>query len=178
MSEEGIVPEHCATQFLGYFVDFSRLQPTATKVQAIQQVLTFTNKMELKAFLGLLSFYNMFMPHKTSVAELLHCLLDKKVPNFWVWKEATTFQAAKSVLSSENILVQYNEKQPLVLTCDASPFSIAAVLSHQFADSLETTITCFSRTSLSAERNYSQLDKEALALVAVIKYLFIYFGGI
>nr|XP_034959630.1 uncharacterized protein K02A2.6-like [Zootoca vivipara] len=89
--------------------------------------------------------------------------------------DATTTEAQTeahgpgALLSSDSVLVQYSEARPLVLACDASPFGIGTVLSHRFPDGSEAPLAYFSRTLAPAERNYSQLDKEALALVAGVK---------
>lgn len=108
----------------------------------------------------------MFLPHKVTVTEPLHRLLNKKALWSWGHQETAAFNAVKGLLSSDIVLVQYSEARPLVLTCDASPFSIGAVLSHNFPDGREAPIAYFSKTLSPAEQNYSQLDKEMLVLLA------------
>uniref|UniRef100_A0A670I4V1 Gypsy retrotransposon integrase-like protein 1 n=1 Tax=Podarcis muralis TaxID=64176 RepID=A0A670I4V1_PODMU len=164
-------------EFLGYLIDASGLHPTTSKIRAIQQAPTPKNKTELQAFLGLLNFYNMFLPHKATVAEPLHRLLSTKTPWAWGHRETAAFNAVKALLSSDSVLVQYSESRPLVLACDASPFGIGAVLSHRFPDGREAPLAYFSRTLSPMERNYSQLDKEALALVAGVKRFHEYLYG-
>ena len=67
-------------------------------------------------------------------------------------------------------MVHFDSELPLILTCDTSPYGLGAVLSHQLEGGSEKPITFVSRTLAKAERNYSQLDKEALAVTFSIKH--------
>ena len=73
--------------------------------------------------------------------------------------------------------MHYNSELPLSLACDASSYGIGAVISHTFPDGAERPIAFASRSLSPTERNYSQLDKEALSLVFGVKRFHQYLYG-
>ena len=61
--------------------------------------------------------------------------------------------------------MRFDPDKPPLLACDASPYGVGAVLSHQMKDGSERPIAFASRSLSPAETNYSQLDKEGLSLI-------------
>lgn len=74
------------------------------------------------------------------------------------------------------MLIPYDSELPLLLACDASPTGIAGVLSH-IIKGVERPISFASRSLTSAEMNYSQLDREALAIIFAVDKFFMYLYG-
>ena len=91
-------------------------------------------------------------------------------PAKWHWgtKQIKAFQDAKDALQDNTLLVHYDSSKQLILACDASPHGLGAALSHILEDGLEKPIAYASRTLTAAEKNYSQLEKEALAVVYAV----------
>ena len=75
------------------------------------------------------------------------------------------------------MLVHYDPAVELVLACDASPYGVGAVLSHHFSDIEEKPIIFVSCSLGAAERKYSQLEKEGLAIVFGVKKFHQYLCG-
>ncbi|XP_070614630.1 FK506-binding protein 15 isoform X1 [Erythrolamprus reginae] len=177
-----IKPDKCvwgtnSIEFLGYKIDKEGIHPTTEKLRAIREAPEPRDKSELQAFLGLLNFYSVFLKQKATVAEPLHRLLQKEARWTWGKIEREAFAQIKNLLTSKSVVVQYSASLPIRLTCDASPYGIGGVLAHVLPNQTEAPIAFFSRTMTSTERNYSQLDKEALALVAGVKKFHNYIFG-
>ena len=83
-------------------------------------------------------------------------------------KQDATFQVITTALKS-SLLVHFDNSLPLILSCDASPYGVGAVLSHKMSDKVEKPIAFASRSLAAAEQNYSQLGKEALAVLFGMK---------
>ena len=68
------------------------------------------------------------------------------------------------LLQASKVLVHYNPKLPLVLICDASPYGIGAVFSHQIANGTDRPVAFASRTLVLAAKKYAQIER-GLAIV-------------
>ena len=123
------------------------------------------NVTQLKAFLGLVSYYAKFLPDLSTKLAPLYKLLRQDKQWEWSYQQEQSFQEVKQLLSSPNVLVHFDDQKPIVVACDASPFGIGAVLSHILEDGTEHPVAYTSRSLSIAEKRYSQLDKEALAIV-------------
>ena len=166
-----------SVEYLGHVIDKNGLHPSPSKVQAIKQALPPTNVTELKSFLGLVNYYHMFLSNLSTSLGPLHLLLCKNSRWNWSTEHSEAFTKVKSLLQSSSLLVHYDDKKPLLLACDASPCGIDAILSHCMDDGSDKPITFIFRTLAPAEKNYSQLEKEALAIVSTVKRLHHYLYG-
>ena len=101
--------------------------------------------------------------------EPLHQLLRKGEKWKWLEEQQTAFDKAKELLQSADLLVHFDPEKELILETDASDYGVGAVLFHKMKNGTERPIGYVSRTLQEAERNYSTLEKEALAIIFGIK---------
>ena len=78
---------------------------------------------------------------------------------------------------SSQLLVHFDPTKELILACDAFEYGIGAVLAHRMPDNSEKPIGYVSRTLSTAEKNYSEMKKEALACVFGVKRFHSYLLG-
>ncbi|XP_066946115.1 uncharacterized protein [Macrobrachium rosenbergii] len=110
-----------------------------------------------------------FVPNLATVASPLFELLKKNVE--WRWSEECqqAFENIKTEPLSPRFLTHFRPNLSEKLTCDASSIGIGAVLAHVIPDGVERPIAFASRALNKAERNYSQIEKEGLALIFGVK---------
>ena len=164
-------------EYLGHQVDADGLHTLPSKVAAVVNAPEPENEQQLHSFLGLLNYYSKFIPNLATMIHPLNRLLRQDVHWEWTQECARAFQQAKESLVSSQVLAHYDTSLPIKLAADASAYGIGAVISHVYPDGSERPVAFASRTLTSAERNYAQLEKEALALIYGIKHFHQYLYG-
>ncbi|KFD58275.1 hypothetical protein M513_01038 [Trichuris suis] len=139
------------------------------KVQAIRKAPAPQNKAELQAFLGLVNFYNRFVPNRADVLAPLYQLVKDNSSWKWGTEQKNAFQRIKESLSSSISLAHYDSNRPLAISCDASSIGIGAVLEHINADGTHESIYFASRVLQPSEQKYAQVDREGLAIVFAVQ---------
>ncbi|XP_070382840.1 uncharacterized protein [Dermacentor albipictus] len=150
--------------YLGHRIDRTGLHPTEKNVDAIMNAPSPQNLSELRSFLGMISFYSKFLPNMSDTLFPLYQLLEKNARWQWKLSQESAFRKAKQHLKDAEVLVHFDPSRKLKLECDASARGIGAVLFHTIG-STNRPVGFRSRTLTKAERNYPQLEREALALV-------------
>ena len=110
--------------------------------------------------------YGRFLYDLATILAPLHDLLKKDAKWTWGPKQQESFNHAKQMLCSPEVVVHYDTSKPLLLICDASPYGVGAVVAHQMEDRSECPIAYHSRYLAQSEQNYAQIDREALAIIS------------
>ena len=163
-------------EYLGHVINKEGLHPSPKKVDGIARAPAPKNTTELRAFLGSIQYYGKFVPQLSTLLSPLYELLQKNSQWKWTDKCEAAFLAAKAEISSDKVLTHYDVKLPIVLACDASQYGVGAVISHLIEEE-EKPIAFSSRTLTKSEQNYSQLEKEALAIIFGIRKFHKYLYG-
>lgn len=135
------------------------------------------NVSELLAFLDSVNYYGRFISNLATLLQPLNSLLQKGATWKWTKQCQDVFQSIEEKLGSPQVLSHYDSSLPLTLAADASVYGVGAVISQHYPDGTECPIAYASRTLPPSERNYSQLEKEALALIFVVKHFHQYLYG-
>jgi len=133
------------------------------KIAAVKEFPTPRNAKNVRQFFGLAGYYRRFIPHFSRIASPLSNLFKKDV--IFAWNKGTqeAFDTLRELLCKEPILQYPNFERAFVLTTDASSFAVGGVLS-QGEIGRDLPIAYASRVLNSAEKNYSTIEKELLAI--------------
>ena len=156
-------------EYCGHVIDGAGLHTAPGKIEAMMSCPIPQNVTQLKSFLGLINYYHKFLPNLSSILFPLHQLLKNDRKWEWDQKCQKSFEEVKRLLASKNVLVHYDPNLPVRLASDASAYGIGAVLSHVMPDGSEKPIAYGSKSLSKCQEKYSQIDKEALALIWAVK---------
>lgn len=151
-------------KFLGNIISKKGLTPDPEKIKAIQQMPPPKDVSQLRSLLGSMNFYQKFVKNMTVLRAPLDALLQKDAEFVWSKECQEVLDNFKNQIVNFN-LCHYQTDLPLILASDASNYGIGSCILHKFPDGNMRPIQFASRTLSPAEKNYSQIEKEALAII-------------
>ncbi|GBG82650.1 hypothetical protein CBR_g35015 [Chara braunii] len=163
--------------FLGYVVTQGGLQPDSRKVAAVKEAPVPTSLTQVRAFLGLASYYRRFIKGFAAIARPLTNLLRKEQPLHWDDECDQAFGALKDALVTAPILIRPDLSQQFMLITDWQPEAISAILAQKGNDGKEHVIEYASRTVPDERRNDSAPQGECYAVVWGIQHFHPYLYG-
>ena len=166
-----------SVEYLGQVVSREGIQPSDKKVEAILKVQPPADLSELRSFLGMVNHYGKFIQFLADRSAPLNRLLRKDTPWKWTNECQKCFEEIKEALTSMKVLAHYDSKLPVGLACDASGVGVGAVLFHRYEDGTERPIAYASKSLTPAEKNYSQIEREALSIIYGVKKFHQYLYG-
>lgn len=158
-------------KYLGFIVDKDGRRPDPDKIESIQKMPPPTDITTLRSFIGMINYYGQFVRQMREIRAPLDKLLMKDAKWLWSTECQRSFEKAKEILKSDLLLTHFDPQMEVKVAADASNYGLGAVILHRFPDTSEKAIAHAARALLPAEKNYSQIEKEALALIfAVTKF--------
>jgi hypothetical protein len=165
-------------KFLGFYVGQGQIRPDPEKVASIRNFPRPITKKDLHSFLGLINFYRKFLPKLADYVAPLTDLLKRINPDKIEWSEITNgyFDRSVNLVSDDLALHIPLPGAKFILQTDASGVGIAGVLGQEI-DGEFRPISFISRKLNAAERNYSVIELECLAIKYSVNYFYKYLYG-
>ena len=136
---------------------------------AVQKMPAPTTVSSLRSFLGSVQFYRKFLPNLSTHLEPLYRLTKKNSQWIWGTEEQAAFDTVKSLLCDDPVLARFDPFLPIGMACNASNVGIGAALFHRYEDGSKRPIANASKTLSETQRNYSQIQKEALSIIFALR---------
>lgn len=156
-------------QFLGHVVSKDGIQPDPRNVKSVQDWPTPRSATEVRAFLGLCSYYRKFIRSFAHHSVPLHALTEKNAPFQWTSQCQDAFTYLKHALTNPPVVSFPDFTVPFSLYTDASGSAIGAVLAQRQGDQ-EKVVAYASHVLTKAERKWSTYDRELWAIVWAVRH--------
>ncbi|XP_046604994.1 uncharacterized protein K02A2.6-like [Neodiprion virginianus] len=154
--------------YLGFRINEEGIRRLEAKIKSVKDAPKPKDVSELRSFLGSINYYGRFIENMAQKLRALYECLEK---DKFEWTEVCdkTFEKIKRELVSDKILVHFDPQKQTVLTCDASPYGISAVLAHRDEEDSAALARIFDPSKAIPEIAAARLQKWALIL-ALFEY--------
>lgn len=166
-------------RYLGYIVGSEGLRTDPTKLDCIKNFPRPTTAKQLRAFIGLCSYYRRFVENFSTIIAPMTALLGKrkgKQAVDWGQEAENSFKALKKALTEAPVLACPDFTKQFEVHCDASAVGIGSVLVQRI-DGNEHPVAFHSRLLTKTERNYSVTERELLSCLDSINHFRPYVDG-
>ncbi len=157
-------------KFLGHEVDEEGIHTGDDKITAVANFPQKKTVENIRSFLGLAGYYRPFIKSFAALASPLTKLLKKSEPFHWVSEQDNNFKDLKHALTYAPLRTFPNFKDPFLIYTDASTIDIGAVFMQTDGAGKNHVIAFACRVLTPAEKNYSVINLEILAVVWALKH--------
>jgi hypothetical protein len=152
--------------FLGFRISADGIKPDSRLVSKIMNIESPSTKRELEHFIGVVNFFGRFIPNFSQKLLVLNQLKKKNSEFLWTKECEVSFIAIKTELSTFPVVQPYSLGEEATVTTDASQETIAGCLTQN-----GHPVIFVSRNLTPAEKNYPNVEREALAVVWTVERL-------
>ena len=148
------------------------------RITDLQNAQIPKNVHEIRSFLGMANYSSRYIPDYATITEPLRALTKKNARFVWNNAQQEAFNKLKEALTRAPAIHHFVTKKETLLTVDASPVGISAILSQQDNGSDNSRVIAYASRALTpVEKRYSQTEKEALSIVWAVEHFHLYIYG-
>ena len=164
------------TEYLGHVISENGIEPDKGNIEKVVNYPVPKTVKQVRAFIGITSYYRRFIRDFAKIAAPLHGLMRKDTRFRWGAEHQKAFETLKNALVTYPILAYPDFDKPFVLSTDASDEAIGAVLSQPYENG-DRPVAYGSRVLNPAEKKYACVERELLAIVHFLKAFRPYLWG-
>jgi hypothetical protein len=152
--------------FLGYTIECGKgVRMADDKIQGIRDIDPPRGVSELRSFLGVVGFYDRFIPHYSDTTACLNDLLKKDAP--WKWDpelHGAAFAKIVAAIRNDIFLRAFDPEKPIRLSTDSSDVAYAGAMEQEYEDGWHPFLL-FHHKFKDGEKGWDGPDKELYAIV-------------
>ena len=154
-------------QYLGHILSTTGIRPLPSKTHAIQHMSSPTMPKQVRAFLGLVGYYQKFIKGFAKIAKPLTLLTRQQVKFKWTSDHQAAFIHLKDAIVQAPILHHPNPNKAYIVYIDGSDDACGAQLSQEH-NGMEFPIAFLSHTFSETQCKWSTTEQEAFGVYYMI----------
>ena len=164
--------------FYGLVFGADGASPDPQKVQSIIAAPEPQTPSEVRSLLGMLNYSSRFIPNYATITYPLRLLTRKDAKWEWTAQHQEALATLKHLITQQPVMAYFNPTKTTEIHVDASPVGLGAILTQKHAPDAAPQIVAYaSRALTTTEQKYSQLEREALAILWACQHYHLYIYG-
>ena len=147
-------------KFHGHLITKDGVKADDSKVRSIFEMPSPTDVPGVKRLCGTVQYMAKFLPDLSKVLEPIHALTRKETDFIWSSECEDAFTKIKSMLTNAPVIAYFDPNKEVVLQVDSSKDAVGAVILQD-----GRPVEYASRSLRKSERNWAQIEKEALSIL-------------
>ena len=170
-------PDKCTVkkpqvEYFGRLISANGVTPCPDKVLALLKMSHPESKQELQSYLGTVNFMSTFIPNLAQKTFTMRGLLKNGVQYLWTSDMQKEFKSVQQAIADVTQMRHFDPRLPVILETDASLKGLGAVLIQDGCP-----VRFLSKSLTPAESNYSNIERELLAVLHACEKLHVYTFG-
>ena len=164
--------------FFGQIFSERGTTPDPKRISALENTKKPTSAQEIRSFLGMVNYSSKYIKDYATISAPLRELTKKHVVFKWEQKHQDSFEMLKKALTSAPVMAYFDKNKESIVTVDASPVGISAILEQKSPETGTQSIIAYASRGLTdVEKRYSQTEKEGLSIVWAVEHFHLFLFG-
>jgi len=164
-------------ELLGHKVSYKGIKPLDKNIRAITNFPIPRKVKDVRAFVGLTSYYRKYIKHFAKIASPLTDLTKTANKFHWGQSQDNAFNTLKNAIITAPVLAHFEDEYPVFVTTDASLEGLSGILEQSDNNGKRHPIGYASRKLKGGEKNFTTTELEMSAVVFAVNYFKEYLLG-